>query len=204
MDIQLQELIDKIKKEGIEATQAEIAQQKAKAEAEARHIIEAAQKEAAAIIAQGKIDAERSEAAGKAALEQAARNLILAFKAEIETLLGKLVRQELSTAYTADVLKLTLPDLLKSWVSAQTNTIDLIVSESDLQKLQDFFNAKLDEQLKKGITLKSSRNIGAGFRIAAKDGSAYYDFSDEAVAEMLAGYLNPRLAAILKTTVKKG
>ncbi|MDR2807815.1 MAG: V-type ATP synthase subunit E [Spirochaetaceae bacterium] len=204
MDIQLQELIDKIKKEGIEATQAEVARQKAQAEAEAQSIIEAAKKEAEDIIAKGKADADRSQAAGKAALEQASRNLILAFKVEIENLLGKLIRQELSSSYTVDVLKVTLPDLLKAWAAAQSDNVDLIVSESDLQKLQNFFNEKIDAQLKKGITLKSSRNIGAGFHIAAKDGSAYYDFSDEAVAEMLAGYLNPRLAEILKTTVKKG
>lgn len=204
MDIQLQELVDKIKKEGIEAAQAEIKSQKAQAENQAQSIVEKAQKEAADIIAKAKEEAERFKTAGNTALEQASRNLILAFKAEIETLLEKIIKQELKTSYTKDVLKETLTTLIKGALDSKSGNIELIVGEQDLQALESFFTDKLKTQLNKGITLKSSRNIGAGFHIASKDGSAYYDFSDEAVAEMLANYLNPRLAEILKTTVKKG
>ena len=95
MEIQVQELIDKIKKDGIESALQESAQLKQKAEAEAKQIIEAAHKEAADIVAKGKQDAERSEKAGKAALEQASRNLVLVFKDEIQALLEKIVSQEL-------------------------------------------------------------------------------------------------------------
>jgi V/A-type H+-transporting ATPase subunit E len=35
-----------------------------------------------------------------------------------------------------------------------------------------------------------------------KDGSAFYDFSSEAVANMLSAYLNPRLAESLKTAAR--
>jgi V/A-type H+-transporting ATPase subunit E len=203
MDIQLQELIDKIKKDGIEATSAEVSRLKAQAESEAKHIVDTATKEAAAIVAKAKADAERSEVAGKAALEQASRNLVLAFKGEIEALLGKLVQKELVNSYNADLLKATLPDLLKNWAASNTNALDLLVSEDDLKKLQGFFNTKLSDELKKGVTLKGDRNLEAGFRIATKDGSAYYDFSAESVADMLAGYLNPKLADILKTASKK-
>jgi V/A-type H+-transporting ATPase subunit E len=52
------------------------------------------------------------------------------------------------------------------------------------------------------VELKADRNLGAGFRIAGKDGSAYYDFSSESVAELLAAYLNPRLGEILKTAAR--
>jgi V/A-type H+-transporting ATPase subunit E len=58
--------------------------------------------------------------------------------------------------------------------------------------------------LKKGVELKADRNLASGFRIANKDGSAYYDFSAESAAEMLSAYLNPRLSEILKTAVKAG
>ncbi|MDR3172289.1 MAG: V-type ATP synthase subunit E [Treponema sp.] len=203
MDIQLQELIEKIKKDGIESASGEASRLKSQAESEAQGIVEAARREAEAIIAKGNTDAERTVKAGVAALEQASRNLILAFKAEVETLLDKLVARELAASYNEDTLKTALPGILSAWASKGGDALDLILSEADLAKLQSYFDNKLAAEFKKGIELKSDRNLGAGFRIANKDGSAYYDFSAESVAEMLSAYLNPRLAGMLKDAVKE-
>jgi V/A-type H+-transporting ATPase subunit E len=202
MDIQLQELIDKIKKDGIESASGESARLKSQAEEEAKRIVEAAKREAQDIIAKGKADAERSEKAGIAAIEQASRNLVLAFKGEIQTLLDKITARELSTAYNEETLKAVLPDLLSAWASKNADGMDALLPEEALKKLQAFFDEKLSGELKKGLELKSDRSLSAGFRIASKDGSAYYDFSAEAVAELLSAYLNPRLAEILKTAAK--
>jgi len=203
MEIQLQELIDKIKKDGIESASVEATRLKHEAEAEAARIIGAAQKEAADIVSRGKADVERSEKAGLAALEQASRNLVLAFKGEIQTLLDKLVSQETASAFGEDTFKAALPEILKAWASRNgSEALDLLLPESELQKLQSWFNEKLIAEIKKGVELKSDRNLAAGFRIANRDGSAYYDFSAESVAQLLSAYLNPRLAGILKTAAK--
>jgi V/A-type H+-transporting ATPase subunit E len=203
MDIQLQELIEKIKRDGIESASEEAARLKSQAEGEAKQIVEAARREAEDLIARAKADAERSEKAGIAAVGQASRNLVLAFKAEIQTALDKIVAQETAAAYSADTLKAVLPDLLKGWASKGSgDALDLILPEAQLQTLISFFNDKLAAELKKGVELKSDRNLGAGFRIANKDGSAYYDFSAESVAELLSAYLNPRLGEILKDAAK--
>jgi len=203
MEIQLQELIDKIKKDGIESASTESARLKKEAEAEAGRIIAAAQKEAADIVNRGKADAERSEKAGVAALEQASRNLILAFKGEIQTLLDKLIAQQTAGAFGEETYKNALPEILKAWASKSgTDALDLLLPEGELKKIQAWFNEKLTAEIKKGVELKSDRNLGAGFRIANRDGSAYYDFSAESVAQLLSAYLNPRLGEILKTAAK--
>ena len=80
MEIQLQELIEKIKRDGIEAASTEASQLKTQAETEAKRIVEGARKEAEAIVAKAKADAERFEKAGIASGGQASRNLVLAFK----------------------------------------------------------------------------------------------------------------------------
>jgi V/A-type H+-transporting ATPase subunit E len=202
MDIQVQELIDKIKREGVESASEEAARLKSQAEAEAKRIVEAANREAEAVIARGRADAERSEKAGAAALEQASRNLVLAFKTEIQTLLDKIVVREVSASYGEDTLKSVLPELVKSWAGGNQDSLAVLLPEAQLGKLQGYFNEKLAAELKKGLELKADRNLGAGFRIANRDGSAYYDFSAESVAELLSAYLNPRLAEILKNTAK--
>ena len=203
MEIQVQELIDKIKKDGIESASAEAAKLKRDAEAEAARIISAAQKEAADIVSQGKADAERSEKAGKAALEQASRNLVLAFKGEIQALLDKIAAQAAASAYKEDTLKAVLPELLKAWVSKSgSDSLNLLLSEADLGKLKNWATGALAAEINKGVELKSDRNLAAGFKIANKDGSAYYDFSAESVAELLSAYLNPYLAEILKSSAQ--
>jgi V/A-type H+-transporting ATPase subunit E len=203
MEIQLQELIDKIKKDGIESASQEAARLKREAEGEVQRVLEAARKEAADIVARGKQEADRFEKAGIAAVEQASRNLILAFKAEIEALLAKIVLRESSAAYGEDTLKAALPDILKAWASKGGDKgIDVLLPESELNKLKSWFSSKLSAELKGGVELKSDRNLIAGFRLGEKDGSAYYDFSADSVEELLASYLNPRLAEILKTAAK--
>jgi V/A-type H+-transporting ATPase subunit E len=197
MEIQLQELIDKIKRDGIESASTEAAQLKAQAESEAKHIVEAARKEAEAVIAKAKADAERFEKAGIAAVGQASRNLVLAFKGEIQAVLDKIVKTELTASYSDDVLKTALPDIIKGWAGSN-ESLALILNEAQLKKLEAYFNEKLGAELKQGLELKSDRKLGAGFKIANKDGSAYYDFSAESVAELLSAYLNPRLAEILR------
>jgi V/A-type H+-transporting ATPase subunit E len=200
MDIQVQELIDKIKKDGIETASEEAAKIKQEAEIEAKQIIESARKEAADTVAKGKADAERSEKAGVAALEQASRNLVLVFKSEVQALLDKVINAKLGETYNDDILKAILPEMLKAWGAQSTGSLAVLLPEASLTKLQGYFNEKLADELKKGLELKSDRSLATGFRIALKDGSAYYDFSADSVAEMISAYLNPHLANILKSS----
>ena len=203
MEIQLQELLDKIKKDGIEEASALAAKLKSEAEAEASRIIAAAQKKAEGIIEMGKTAAERSQKAGIDAIGQAARNLILAFKGEIQAILDKIIEQAAGSAYAEDTIKSALPEILKAWVTKNgADSLDVLVPEDKLTKLKEWFDGKLAGELKKGVEIKPVRNLDAGFRIAEKDGSAYYDFSAEAVAQLFAAYLNPKLAEILKNQCK--
>ncbi|MDR2741506.1 MAG: V-type ATP synthase subunit E [Treponema sp.] len=201
MEIQLQELIDKIKRDGIESAAEEAARLKVQAEDEAKRIIAAARKEAADIVAKARADAERTEKAGIAAVGQASRNVVLAFKTEIEAILDRIVARETASSLNDDVLKAVLPGILSGWAAGK-DALDLILNETQLKSLAAYFNDKLAGELKMGVELKLDRNLAAGFRIANKDGSAYYDFSAESVAELLSAYLNPRLAETLKDAAK--
>jgi len=198
MEIQVQELIDKIKKDGIKAATEEANKVKADADIEARRIVETAKKEADDLIERAKQDAARSEKAGIAALEQASRNLILAFKDEVQALLNKIINEKVTANYNEDVLKSALPELIKSWADKGDTNLAVILPEGELSKLQGYFNDRLRDELSKGVELKSNRKLASGFHISNKEGSVYYDFSSEAVAKQLSAYLNPKLAELLK------
>ncbi|MCL2214503.1 MAG: V-type ATP synthase subunit E [Treponema sp.] len=202
MEIQVQELIDKIKKDGIRTVTEEANRIRADAQSEASRLVESAKKEANDIISSSKLEAQRAEKAGIAAIEQASRNLILAFRDEIQALLNKIIGEAVGLNYNDDVLKQVLPELIKSWAAKGSDDLAVILPENDLSRLQGFFNERLAGELSKGIELKSNRKLANGFRISSKDGSVYYDFSAEAVTELLSTYLNQKLAGLLKESSK--
>ena len=68
----------------------------------------------------------------------------------------------------------------------------------DLKKLEDTVLSGLKAKLSAGITLKANDNFDGGFRIAVNDGGAYYDYSKDAVTDMLSNYLSPKIAALMK------
>jgi V/A-type H+-transporting ATPase subunit E len=203
VDIQLQELIEKIKKEGIESAQAEATKLKANAETEAKEIIAQAKRQADTMMAQAKEEASRSEKAGIAALEQASRNLVLSFKGEIQGLLDKLVSDAVHSTYSADVIKGVLPDLVKNWASKNSDSLSVLLPEKEIKQLDDAFKARLASTLKGGVEIKVGKTLDGGFHIAEKDGSAFYDFSAETVANMLSAHLNSKLAETLKNAVAR-
>ncbi|MDR1363762.1 MAG: V-type ATP synthase subunit E [Spirochaetaceae bacterium] len=201
MDIQLQEFIEKIKKDGIEQASGESARIKAEAEAEAKRIVDAAGKEAAAATEKGKQDADRFQQAAGAALEQAARNLLLSLNGEIEAVLNKIIIKDTQTVLNDGVLESLIPEVVKG-LSSGKETVDVILNEKQLKSLENWARGALTAEMAKGLELKTSKNLVSGFRIGLKDGSAYYDFSGAAVAEALSAYLNPRLSEIVKNAAK--
>ena len=48
-----------------------------------------------------------------------------------------------------------------------------------------YITEQLAQELKNGLEIRPSKKVGAGFRLAAKDGSGYFDCSGQEIAEML-------------------
>ena len=42
----------------------------------------------------------------------------------------------------------------------------------------------------------------SGFKVVERSGSSYFDFSSEALAEIISGYLNPVLAGIVRDAAR--
>ncbi|MBQ5781388.1 MAG: V-type ATP synthase subunit E [Spirochaetaceae bacterium] len=205
MDIQVQDLIDKIKKDGVTAAESQAAEIIKKANDEAKQIIANAESKALEAQKNAKAEAERLEKASVAAIAQAGRNLIISFRDGIEKELAAIVSSEVAASYNADVLKGLIPEVVKAWaVKSEADSIDVLLSEKDCKALTDAFKSALKDKVSKGLEIKPDASLSAGFKIACKDGSAYYDFSADAVSDLFASYLNPKVAEILKKAVAEG
>lgn len=55
----------------------------------------------------------------------------------------------------------------------------------EVGQVTDGIRQQLAQELKNGLEIRPSKKVGAGFRLDAKDGSGYFDCSDQEIAEML-------------------
>jgi V/A-type H+-transporting ATPase subunit E len=204
MDIQLKELIETIKKEGIDSADSKAAEIVLEAEKRGKSIIGKAEEEAARLLAETKREIARNEQSSREAIAQAGRDLILGLQKRITALFDGLVKTEAGQALRGGGLENAVAGLIKAWAEKGSPQLAVLLPEEELRKIESSLLAKLGDELKKGVILKPVPQIDAGFRIAERDGSAYYDFTAEGVAEILAEYLNPKLAEIMKSLSNKG
>ena len=199
MEIQLQELIEQIKKDGVLAAEEEAKKIVSAANSEAEKIVSDAKAKAEKMIADAKAENEKTVKSAEDNMRQAARNLLISFREsvskEVEVITGDAVKE----IYSSDALAEIIINVIEGWAKApEAENIAVILNGEDLNKLEKTLLAALKEKALKGITFKANDNFDGGFRIAVNNGTAYYDYSAEAVKEMLSNYLNPKITEILK------
>ena len=180
MELQIQDLVSSIRKDGIDA-----------ANAEAEAIISEAKKKAEMIIADAKAEAKNIQETSEkeinilkesAALsaEQAKRDAMLAFKnevqAEFEKILSAKIKNNLSDAALGKLIQAVVAD-----EDVQNYSVEVA-------EVSDSLKAEFAEEIKNGLEIKPTKSVRAGFRLAAKDGSGYFDCSDEEIMQMLMPY----------------
>ena len=83
MEMQLQELIDQIKKDGVEAAESKAEAIVKAAKEEAEKIIAEAKAEAEKLMQNAKAENEKTVRSGEDALRQAGRNLLISFRESV-------------------------------------------------------------------------------------------------------------------------
>lgn len=203
MDQQLQELIDKIKKDGVKAAESEAAKIVADSEKKAESIIAEAQAKAADILKNAKLETERMEKASEEAIVQAGRNMLLSFKDSLVAALDGLIQAETGNALAKDVMAKLIPETVKAWAkNSDASELSVLLSEKDLKDLESALTSELKAEIAKGMEVKPDKTLSAGFRIGVNNGAAYYDYSAESLAEMFGAYLNPKVAGLMKEAAK--
>lgn len=203
MDTQVEELIDRIKRDGVAAAENSASQKISEAQKEAEKIISNAKAEADKIIKQAKDETERLQKSGEDAIKQAGRNLLIAFRDSLQNELSAIVNNEVSSVYSKDMLVKLVPEVIKEWVKNNSaEDVSVLLNEKDLKQVEDGLKAALKGEISKGLTLGTDNSVAAGFRIGVKDGAAFYDYSADSVSELFSSYLNPRIAKLMKEASK--
>lgn len=195
MDVKLENLIEKIRKEGIEEAQKNADEIVKEAKSKAATIVEKAKKDAEKIVDDGKNKSEQFKTNAEADVKQAARNTELLLKEKITGLFDLVFKNQVGDALDPEFLKSVITKIAETW--AKDTDAEILLSKEDKKKLEAVLFQGLNAELKQSINIRVSQELTKGFRIGLKDEKVYYDFSDEAIAEVLKSLLNPSLKEIL-------
>lgn len=199
MEIQLQELIEQIRRDGVAVAETEAAAIVEAANSEAKGIVADAQAQAERILAAARAETDRMTRSSEDAIRQAGRNLLISFRESVARALDAIVAEAVDAVYSSEAFAELIVRTVEGWAQRpDAEDIAVILNAQDLDTLEKTLLAALKERMLTGITLKASDHFNGGFRIAVNNGSIYYDYSAEAVVDMLSQYLSPKVTALLK------
>ena len=191
MSEDLQSLLNKINRDGVEKARGEADKILAKARDDAAAIVKAAQAEASAKMAEAeraaKADAERAAKT----ISQAARDTVIEVGKAVQAMLEKLLTQNVDKALSNEKV---VAELASKVVTGLVETGDVEVTAG----------AKLAAALKAVLAAKGAfkvvtdENTGNGFCVKVDAGRVEHSFTSAVIAEELAKRLRPELAKLVK------
>lgn len=189
MSEELQSLLEKINREGVEKAQARANEIIAEAEAKAKDLIAAAQQEAA----QAKAAAEKASAdyAARAAvtIKQAARDTVREVEGAVTALLERVLAKDVNAALAApESVKALITEALKGL----TGSVELALPPALVETLR----AQLASE--KNLTTVPDEAVRTGFSVKVDNGRVEHAFTGIVVAEELARRLRPDLAKLVR------
>ncbi len=204
----VQQLIDRIRDEGVHSARAEADRILTEAKAQAARLVEDAKVEAASIKQEAHAAMERERTAAIEGLRIAARDTGLELRSAVMSAFEEHVRR-LVTEVTTDALVLRDMILVLAGMAAEEliedkDALILIpkasadeVSEKLDESLRESAAAFSVEVLRKGVELIPSSDVRGGARVRLVGEDLEIDLSDEALSEMMLKLLLPRYRKIL-------
>ena len=195
MENKIQELTDKIYREGVEKGNEEAQRLISEAQKKAEKMIQDAQKQADDIIAMAKKSAEELMENTKSELKLFAGQALNALKTEVTNLLTNQTVSDAVKNFTSDkeYLNKFIVTLAKQWVENEP----VVISVADAENLKKYFSKNAKNLLDKGVKIESVKGSKVLFSISPADGSYKVDFGEEEFENYFKDFLRPQLVQML-------
>jgi len=200
MNDKLQELTDRLYKDGVEKARKEAETILADAEKRKDEILMAAESDAASIIEKGRKSSEDLRSRTESELTMAARQAEGALKQRIVNIFSNNVLDEgvQSALNNETLLNELIVSTMSVWASdGRIPEISLILSEKKKDELLQGLKASLKKQLTEGLNIEFTGRMKSGFRIESKDGSYAMSFTDKDFEEFFRSFIKEKSRAAL-------
>lgn len=195
MDTKIQELTDKIYREGVEKGNEEAGRIIADANAQKQAIISEAEAEAKRIVAAAEKQSSELKKNTEAELKLFATQSVEALKSEVVNLItGEIASSNVQAAVSDKAfMQKVILDMTKEWAKNEALTIQ----SSDEEALTKYFEANAKELLNKGIKIEKVNGKETSFTIVPADGSYKVTFGEDEFVAFFKEFLRPQLVEML-------
>ena len=191
----IQELTEKILREGVEKGQAEADRIVKQAQQQAETILQEARQQAQDIVAQAQKQAGDTAANTRNELKMYTTQALSALKTEVTNVLTDNVVKEADKEMTAnpDFLGQFAVALAQKWSADEP----VVISSSEADNLKAYFAEKAKTLLDKGVTINKVNDKNTMLTIAPADGSYKVNFGKEEFETYFKNFLRPQLVEML-------
>ena len=186
---ELQSLIEKINRDGVEKAKAEAEKIVAEAKKQAETIVKKAKDEAAEAASTAAKEAELSAERAKETLRQAARDAVISVEGAVTRMLERLLTANVDAALADPAAAAAIAG---DAVKALVGTGEVVAGPRIAAALKAQLAAK------QNFTVVMDETLGTGFTVKLDGGRVEHDFTGAAVSAELAKRLRPDLAALMK------
>lgn len=195
MDTKIQELTDKIYKEGVEKGNEEAGRIIADANTQKQVIVHEAEAEAKRIVAAAEKQAAELKKNTEAELKLFATQCVEALKSEVTNLItGEIASSNVKAIVSDKVfMQKVVLDMAKEWAKSEMLTIQ----SADADALTKYFQANAKDLLDKGVKIEKVSGKDAAFTIVPADGSYKVTFGQDEFVAFFKEFLRPGLVEML-------
>jgi V/A-type H+-transporting ATPase subunit E len=207
-DTKLQELIETLKKQGVDSGEKAAQEIVESARKQAEGVMAQARAEAASIVAQAKGESEKQTRRLQSSMEIAASQFVNHLKGVIEEhFLTLPLKEEIEGAMSDPAFMKTLMTRFVETYAAnpEGEDIQLLLPKDAQKQLMDFAVELMTRHYAKGnkgeelVLNLEAQDIKFGFQVNKKDGHVRLDFSDEAFLSLFLRFLSPQFRNLFKT-----
>lgn len=197
----LQELTEKIYREGLEKGQEEAEQIIAKAKAEASRILGDAKAQAEQTVTAARKEADDYRKNIETEIGLSAKQVVGSLKQEITSLVeAKLFEAPVVDALKdAEFVKKIIETAIARWEPASPEKVTLrVLLPADMEKaVAGHFTGKSHSALNAGVEFVADRAIKYGFKVGPKEGGYIVSFTEADFEALFRDYMRPKIVALL-------
>lgn len=195
MEHKIQELTDKIYREGVEKGNEAAQKLIENAQEEAKKIVEEARKEAEAILASSRKSADELAENTKSEVRLFSAQAVNALKSEIATLVtDKLVKTSVADfVQNKESLNAFIVALASKWSAEEP----IVISTGEADELKKYFAAHAKKLLDQGVSVEQVNGIKTLFTVSPADGAYKVNFGEEEFMNYFKAFLRPQLVEML-------
>jgi V/A-type H+-transporting ATPase subunit E len=191
MESKVQEISEKIYREGVEKGQAEAQKLVEQAKAQQDELLKEAKQEAEKIISAARKQAKELDCNTRSELSLYAMRMMETLKSEIVRLVSdSVVRAAVKETVTGEWLQQWMLQLAAEWSQKEK----IVIQAADAEMLKQYFVRHAKSLLDKGVTITQAGGKTASFTVVPAGGGYKVEFGEEEFAAFFKDFLRPQLA----------